>query len=57
MADITYLPTRQRCVYLILVTDAYSRKIVGNHVHASLQAEEVAQALKMALRSSKAVFL
>jgi transposase InsO family protein len=38
-------------VYLSLVTDAFSRKIVGYHVHASLQTEEVAQALKMALRS------
>ena len=51
VADITYVPTRERCVYLSLVTDAYSRKIVGYHVHASLQTEEVAQALKMALRT------
>jgi putative transposase len=50
VADITYLPTRDKTVYLSLVTDAYSRKIVGWHVHASLQAEEVSQALKMALR-------
>lgn len=53
VADITYLPTRQQCVYLSLVTDAYSRKIVGYHVHASLKTEEVAQALKMALRSRR----
>jgi putative transposase len=53
VADITYVPTHQRCVYLSLVTDAYSRKIVGYHVHASLQTEEVAQALKMALRSRR----
>lgn len=33
VADITYLPTREKCVYLSLVTDAYSRKIVGYHVH------------------------
>jgi putative transposase len=51
VADITYVPTRQRCVYLSLVTDAFSRKIVGYHVHASLQTEEVVQAFKMALRS------
>lgn len=50
VADITYLPTADKCVYLSLVTDAHSRKIVGWHVHASLQTEEVAQALKMALR-------
>ena len=53
VADITYLPTRDKTVYLSLVTDAYSRKIVGWHVHASLQAEEVSQALRMALRGRK----
>ena len=50
MADITYLLTADKFVYLSLVTDAHSRKIVGWHVHASLQTEEVAQAMKMALR-------
>jgi putative transposase len=50
VADITYLPTADKFVYLSLVTDAYSRKIVGWHVHPSLQTEEVAQAMKMALR-------
>lgn len=50
VADITYLPTEDKFVYLSLVTDAYSRKIVGWHVHPSLQTEEVAQAMKMALR-------
>ncbi len=53
VADITYLPTDGKFVYLSLVTDAHSRKIVGWHVHASLQTEEVAQAMKMALRSRK----
>lgn len=51
VADITYLPTNDKFVYLSLVTDAYSRKIVGWHVHDSLQTESVAQALKMALRT------
>jgi putative transposase len=51
VADITYLPTSDKFVYLSLVTDAYSRKIVGWHVHDSLQTESVAQALKMALRA------
>jgi putative transposase len=50
VADITYLPTHQQCVYLSLVTDAYSRKIVGWHVHDTLQAEGVRKALEMALR-------
>ncbi|HEY0293613.1 MAG TPA: IS3 family transposase [Hansschlegelia sp.] len=51
VADITYLPTSGKFVYLSLVTDAHSRKIIGWHVHESLQTEEVAQAMKMALRS------
>jgi len=53
VADITYLPTRGKFVYLSLVTDAWSRKIVGYHVHGSLQTEEVSQALKMALRERR----
>jgi len=53
VADITYLPTLDRTVYLSLVTDAYSRKIVGWHVHATLQAEDVSEALKKALRQRK----
>ena len=53
VADITYLPTADKFVYLSLVTDAHSRKIVGWHVHPSLQTEEVALAMKMALRSRK----
>lgn len=53
VADITYVPTRGKFVYLSLVTDAWSRKIVGYHVHGSLQTEEVSQALKMALRGRR----
>ncbi|MEY4882815.1 MAG: hypothetical protein RIS34_669 [Pseudomonadota bacterium] len=50
VVDITYLPTHDGFVYLSLVTDAYSRKIVGYHVHDSLRTEQVSQALKMALK-------
>ena len=53
VADITYLSTAGKTVYLSLVTDAYSRKIVGWHVHPTLQAEEVSQAFQMALRHRK----
>ncbi|WP_153487722.1 IS3 family transposase [Burkholderia cepacia] len=53
VADITYLPTAGRFVYLSLITDAFSRKIVGHHVHDSLQTEQVSQALKKALRSRR----
>ena len=50
VADITYVPTHSGFVYLSLLTDAYSRKIVGHHVHDSLRTEQVSQALKMALK-------
>ncbi len=49
-ADITYLPASSGPLYLSLVTDAYSRKIVGHHVHESLHAKSVAQAFRQALR-------
>ena len=52
-ADITYLPTPNKYVHLSLVTDAYSRKIVGYHVHDSLQTEQVSQAFQMALKGRK----
>ena len=32
VADITYIPLKHRFAYLFLITDAYSRKIVGFHV-------------------------
>lgn len=50
VADITYVPTREKFAYLSLVTDAFSRKIVGNHVHSTLQTEEVAMAFRKALK-------
>lgn len=53
VADITYLPTQGRFAYLSLITDAWSRKIVGWNVHETLQTEQVAQALKMALKQRK----
>lgn len=50
VADITYLPARSGPLYLSLVTDAYSRKIIGHHVHEGLHAESVAIAYRQALR-------
>ena len=32
VADITYIPLKERFAYLFLITDAYSRKIIGFHV-------------------------
>ncbi|MBC3830116.1 IS3 family transposase [Undibacterium amnicola] len=55
VADITYIPTTEKFVYLSLVTDIYSKKIVGHHVHASLQTEEVSVAYRRALRHKSSV--
>ena len=49
VADITYLPLRKGTAYVSLVTDAWSRKIVGYHVHESLHTHHVVRAFKMAL--------
>ncbi len=49
VADITYLPTEGKGVYLSLITDAFSRKIVGYHVHEGLHTESVIKALKNAV--------
>ena len=49
VADITYLRTRSGFVYLSLVTDVYSRKIVGWDVHVSLAVEGAVNAIKKAI--------
>ncbi|MFB2799703.1 IS3 family transposase, partial [Aeromonas veronii] len=53
VADITYLPARSGPLYLSLVTDVYSRKIVGHHVHEGMHAESVAMAFKKALKQRR----
>ena len=51
VSDITYIRTADKHLYLSLVTDAYSRKIVGYHLADHLKATGPVEALKMALRS------
>jgi putative transposase len=53
VADITYLETEEKTAYLSLITDAYSRKIVGHYLHESLHTEGTAKALKQAIKSRK----
>ncbi len=53
VADITYLPLRSGMVYLSLITDACSRKIMGYHVGENLQTENVVKAFRKALRERK----
>ncbi len=49
-SDITYLGNRSNHRYLALVTDTYSKKIVGYDLSASLGADGAIRALKMGLR-------
>ena len=53
VSDITYLSTYRRFYYLSLVTDIYSRKIVGYNLSDSLSLKGSLSALKMALRGIK----
>ncbi len=53
VSDITYLPLPRGFAYLSLVTDAYSRKIVGWALHPTLEMEGPLAALKMALKRNK----
>jgi transposase InsO family protein len=50
VSDITYLRTSVGFSYLSLITDAYSRKIVGYALHPTLEAIGCLAALKMAER-------
>lgn len=52
VSDITYLRTKHKFVYLSLVTDVYSRKIVGWNVDVSLAVEGAIGAMKMAIANS-----
>ncbi|MDO4703979.1 MAG: IS3 family transposase, partial [Tannerella sp.] len=50
---MTYLSTLNGFVYLFLITDLYSQKIVGRSLSRSLAIEGAMEALRMALRSRK----
>ena len=53
VADITYLRTCEGFSYLFLVTDLYSRKILGHYVSQSLNADGTCIALKRAFKQSR----
>ncbi len=50
VSDLTYIRTDEGFLYAALITDAYSRKIVGAHIGDSLEAEGCLVALEQALR-------
>ena len=49
VADITYIPMKDRFAYLYLITDAYSRKIVGFHVSDDMRVTSAIVALQKAI--------
>lgn len=52
VSDITYIRTELGFGYLSLITDAYSRKIVGYHLSEDLTAGGCVSALRMALAAN-----
>ena len=50
VSDITYVKLQNDYAYLALVTDAYSKKIVGFNIDNHMRTELVVNALKMALK-------
>ncbi len=53
VADITYLDTLESNCYLHLITDAYSKKVMGHELCGNLEAVSTLKALKMAIRNRK----
>jgi transposase InsO family protein len=49
VADITYVPTKHDFLYLSLITDAYSHRIMGHWMADSLEAVHTTKALEGAL--------
>lgn len=49
VADITFIPLENGYCYLHLITDAYSKKIIGYHLSDTLAASASVKALQMAL--------
>ena len=53
VADITYIDTLEGNAYLHLVTDAYSKQIMGYELCNNMEASSTLKALKMALNKRK----
>lgn len=53
VCDITYISTRNKFMYLFLVTDKYSRKIVGYELSDSLEHRHAIKALENAIKANE----
>jgi transposase InsO family protein len=50
VSDITYIGKREKPCYLSIVTDAYSKKIMGYYVADNMNTESSVKALNMAIK-------
>lgn len=53
VADITYIVVEDGFYYLHLITDAYSKRIMGYHLSGTLAASSSVKALQMAIKARK----
>jgi transposase InsO family protein len=49
VSDITYIKTQEGNCYLNMITDAYSRRIMGYAIEENMETESMIEALKMAI--------
>jgi putative transposase len=52
-SDITFVPTREGWLYVAVVIDLYSRRVIGWSMHARINLPLVIEALMMAIRQRK----
>jgi putative transposase len=50
VSDLTYIKTEQGFLYLSLITDLYSKKIMGHNLADNMKVEHTTKALRMALK-------
>ena len=53
VSDITYIKSTEKTHFLSLVTDAFSRKIMGYELSDDMEAETVGRALQMAIKQRR----
>ena len=53
VSDITYIRLTHGFCYLSIITDAYSRKIIGHNLHPTLQSDGAINALQTAIKNRR----
>lgn len=54
VSDITYIPTKEGWVYLFMVLDVFTRKIIGHTLSENMSAENLRSSFIKALKNSRA---